>query len=237
MNAPVASVRARSMQQRRDRILAAARQLIARGGFEALNLRALANAAEVTVPTIYNLVGNKEELVVALFDEALSEIEQRVSSHRGASPLERAEAVVTESIDVFAADEDFYRAAFIALEYLDQNATHHHAAQQLFDWGERMLLAGCAACHSAGLLRGHVPTTLLSAQVLRCYRSSSRAWALGQIDIAEFRATALADLHVCLAADAVERFRTTLLDALSHCAMTGQPTSSIQHSRTGENTP
>jgi len=235
MNAPEPSVRTRSMQLRRARILTAARQLIADGGFDALNLRALAAAAAVTVPTIYNLIGNKEELVVALFDEALSEVERRVGTHRGASPLEQAEAVVTESIAVFAADEAFYRAAFVALEYLDQNSAHHDAAQQLFAWGERMLLAGCAACQAAGLLRGQIPTALLSAQILRCYRSSSRAWAYGQVTIDEFRATALDDLHVCLAADAVETFHAILLRALGRRATTAARTSPIRTARTGEN--
>jgi AcrR family transcriptional regulator len=72
------------MAKRRQRILHEARRLITRGGIEALNLRALARAAEVTVPTIYNLLGNKEALVVALFSDALQEIEQRIGSHRDA---------------------------------------------------------------------------------------------------------------------------------------------------------
>ena len=60
------SVRAHNMQKRRARILAEARGLLARGGFEAMNLRDLARLAAVTVPTIYNLIGNKEEVIVAL---------------------------------------------------------------------------------------------------------------------------------------------------------------------------
>jgi len=60
------SLREHNMAKRRQRILHEARQLLTRGGYESLNLRALAQAAEVTVPTIYNLLGNKEALVVAL---------------------------------------------------------------------------------------------------------------------------------------------------------------------------
>ena len=58
MRDPEISVREFNMAKRRQRILAEARRLIARGGIEALNLRKLAAAAEVTVPTIYNVRSN-----------------------------------------------------------------------------------------------------------------------------------------------------------------------------------
>lgn len=215
------SLREFNMAKRRQRILHEARRLITRGGFEALNLRALASAAEVTVPTIYNLLGNKEALVVALFSEALTEIEQRVGSYRGATPLEMATAVVTESTGVYAEDEQYYRAAFIALEHLDQSGVHHETVAQVYRWGKRIITDGFNACAAAGLLRGRIPATLLGEQILRSYRTSCRAWAFGQISTDEFRAAALADIYTSLAADAVETFHATLIKkiaALGHAA-------------------
>ena len=61
----VSTLRDTNMRKRRERILHAARTLIATDGFEALNVRALAAAAGVTVPTLYNLIGRKEAIVVA----------------------------------------------------------------------------------------------------------------------------------------------------------------------------
>lgn len=221
MTRPDTSLREFNMAKRRSRILHEARQLITRGGFEALNLRALASAAEVTVPTIYNLIGNKEALVVAFFADALAEIEKRIGSHRDAPPLEMALAVVTESIGVFEEDEEYYRAAFIAVEYLDQSGAHHDTVAQLYRWGERLITAGFDACKKAGLLRGKIPAALLGEQILRSYRTTCRAWAFGQISIEEFRTTALTDVYMNLAADAVETFHATLIKniaALSHAA-------------------
>ena len=57
------SVRALVKQERRDRILSCAQELISREGFEALSIRVLAAKADVSTPTIYNLVGNKEALL------------------------------------------------------------------------------------------------------------------------------------------------------------------------------
>jgi AcrR family transcriptional regulator len=205
------SLREFNMAKRRSRILHEARRLITGGGFETLNLRALATASEVTVPTIYNLVGNKEAIVAALFLDAVAEIEKRVGLHRNDDPLEMAVAAVTESTAVFEEDEDYYRAAFIAVEYLDQSAPHHNTVAQIYQWGERLFIDGLNACAKIGLVRGRIPPSILGQQILRSYRTSCRAWAFGQLSIHEFRAAALTDVYICLAADAVETFHATLI--------------------------
>ena len=220
------SLREVNMAKRRGRILHEARKFVADGGFETLNLRALASAAEVTVPTIYNLVGNKEAIVLSLFEDALTEIEQRVGSHRDTDPLDMAEAVVTESIGVFEEDESYYRAAFIAVEYLDQSGPHHDSVAKIYQWGERLIIGGLNACAEVGLIQGRVPALLLGEQILRSYRTSCRAWAFGQISIQEFRSAALTDVYICLAADAVETFHATLVKkvaALSAAVLSSAP--------------
>jgi len=218
MRDPEISVREFNMAKRRQRILAEARRLIARGGIEALNLRKLAAAAEVTVPTIYNLLGNKEALVIALFTEALEEIEHRVRSAAHGSALASAEAVVAESTGLFAEDEQYFRSAFIALEHLDQTRAHHAAAEGVYTWGRSLILDGLDACREAGLISGQIPAAVLGDQILRGYRTSCRAWAFGQLSIEEFRASALSDVYTCLAADAVETFHARMVRKIAALA-------------------
>jgi AcrR family transcriptional regulator len=198
------------MAQRRERILRGARELLSVGGFEALNLRQLATRAGVTVPTIYNLIGSKEAVIVALFTAALVEIESRVETHRARAPLELAESLVTESLGLFAEDEDYYRAAMLAVEHLYQGPDAHHAVVRLNAWGERLATAGCAACAEAGLLRRRIPTDVLGRHILRAYRTHCRAWAFRRLDRASFTALALTDVYITLAADAVDTFHATL---------------------------
>ena len=50
--------------ERRARILQAARRLIARRGVQRLNMRDLAQEARVSVPTVYNLIGGKQESAI-----------------------------------------------------------------------------------------------------------------------------------------------------------------------------
>lgn len=57
--------------RRRHQILQAAHDLIAREGVGALSMRTLADAAQVSVPTIYALVGARDDVITALMAEGV----------------------------------------------------------------------------------------------------------------------------------------------------------------------
>ena len=80
-------------EDRRARILLRARELMGQGGYEGLSLRKLAAAAEVTVPTIYNLIGAKEQILVELFRHWIAEIEAALDKIEANQPLALAEAI------------------------------------------------------------------------------------------------------------------------------------------------
>lgn len=223
MGRPTTNLRAQNMQKRRDRLLAEARALLTVHGFEALNLRELARLAEVTVPTIYNLIGNKEEVLVALFVEVLTEIEALIRDRNIGEPLARAGAVAEISTALFAEDENYYRSAFLAVEYLNQSGAHHDKVTQIYAWGERMATDGVLACQAAGLLRGRIAPALLGELILRSFRTTCREWAFAQISLDEFRRIALIDIYTTLAADAVERFHAVLVDRIAALAAASAP--------------
>lgn len=211
------------MQIRRNRILAEAGELLAHGGIEALNLRDLARMADVTVPTIYNLVGKKEDVFLALAADVLTEIEARITPTDGAEPLTIATAVVIESTQLFAENENFYRAAFLAVEELDQGGQHHDEVARIYAWVEALIRLGIDACRRAQLIRGRVPAAAMSQLATRNFRVSSRGWAFGHYSIDEFRSQAISDLYITLAADAVDTFHARLLRNISDINSTPTP--------------
>ncbi|MEQ8660092.1 MAG: TetR/AcrR family transcriptional regulator [Gammaproteobacteria bacterium] len=222
------------MHKRRTRLLAEARRLLARGGFEALNLRDLAQAAGVTVPTIYNLIGRKEDVLLALADGVVNEVEARIEPAHDADPLTLAAAVVDESTRLFAEEPDFYRAAFLAVEWLDQGGQHHADVARIYAWIGALVDAGLAACRGAGLIEGQIPSARIATLITRNFRMSCRGWAFGHYDVDEFRRIALADLYVALCADAVETFRRELtqrIATLAAPAVSATPSARSQHSR------
>ncbi|MEM7467216.1 MAG: TetR/AcrR family transcriptional regulator, partial [Pseudomonadota bacterium] len=211
--AKTTSVRERNMQKRRMRILNEARRLLS-DGFEALNVRELAHQAGVTVPTIYNLIGKKEDVLLALVDDVLNEIETRVYHSHEDEPLKMATNVVTESAKLFAEDENYYRSAFIAVEGLDQSGLHHAAVERVYAWAATMMKRGVDTCREAGLLRGKISSSDMSALMIRNYRISCRSWAFGHATIEEFCDQVVGDIYLILAADAVETFHAQLIRKL-----------------------
>ncbi|MEM8694482.1 MAG: TetR/AcrR family transcriptional regulator [Pseudomonadota bacterium] len=211
------NTRSVNMQRRRDAILGEAQRVIGEQGFEALNLRSLASAASVTVPTIYNLIGNKDALLMALFERAVSRIEQQLGEFESAAPLEQAEAVVIQSTDIFATDENFYRAAMIAGEQVGYRPDMLAATRSIDDRSTLMAVNACRAGLREGLLRGRIACDLLGGQMYGLYRACLYDWVHQLISIADFRRNALRGFYVCLAADATEDFHAELvrrIDAL-----------------------
>ena len=115
------STRSHNMAKRRQRILQHARVVVGTTGYAGLNLRSLAEAAGVTVPTIYNLVGNKRQILIELQAELMGELERKLDERRDSSALEMAEAIVIESTRMFATGDDSFRAALLAQEQLEQS--------------------------------------------------------------------------------------------------------------------
>jgi AcrR family transcriptional regulator len=80
----VQDLRTTNKLRRRQQILQAAHALIAREGVGALSMRTLADTAGVSVPTIYALVGARDDVITALmaegvhrFDRGLGELDSR----------------------------------------------------------------------------------------------------------------------------------------------------------------
>lgn len=203
--------RAINMQKRRDRILTEARRVIAEGGFDALSTRALAKAAGVTAPTLYNLIGSKEEIFKSLLLEAIVRIEERLSRFDEAPPLEMAEAIIDQSIQLFAGDQHYYQAAFIAGERIAEDSGRFGGSPVLSERSIEMAAKACRAAQSEGLLRGNISAQAMGEQMFICYRVPLRDWVFGVIDLDEFARQALRGFYMILASDAVDTFRDLLL--------------------------
>src|SRR5579862_2152776 len=96
---------------KRERILAAARELFAREGFDA-SMPALANAIGVGVGSLYRYVPSKHELIAALVLERLKEIDAEVRSALAsdAGAADALWAVLGELAEQQAADDVMGRA-------------------------------------------------------------------------------------------------------------------------------
>jgi AcrR family transcriptional regulator len=87
-NSEQGTIRERGMKERRDRIVDAAADLVSQGNVSALTMRALSSAAGVSVPTVYNLIGSREDVLIAVMERAGEAIEPELAA-LGGDPIER----------------------------------------------------------------------------------------------------------------------------------------------------
>jgi AcrR family transcriptional regulator len=100
----------------RERILRAARRLVAEEGADALTMQAVASAAGVGKATVFHRFGDRDGLTGALLDEYMREFQDGFLSGPpplgpGAPPAERLEAFVVELVRLQGANIELALAA------------------------------------------------------------------------------------------------------------------------------
>jgi AcrR family transcriptional regulator len=90
---------ARSQAARRRRVLDATLALAAEGGFDAVQMRDVAAAADVALGTVYRYFSSKERLLLEAMAEQQSDLRTYLRSHppTGAAPDDRVLAVLARS--------------------------------------------------------------------------------------------------------------------------------------------
>lgn len=80
--------------ERTERILETARRLIAERGYEGVNMRDLAEESRVSVPTVYKLCGDKNEVLARAVHGQFNSLLGAFTSSTGKEGLERVMAIV-----------------------------------------------------------------------------------------------------------------------------------------------
>lgn len=199
--------------QRINRILDHARSMMAEDGFDALKIRELAARANITVPTIYNLIGGKRDILAHIIDALVAKL-HAVQMQTGFDDIEASfEAQINRLTNLFSEDEDFYRAAFLAGDrsgLFEQSSEHGIFARSLLQ-----PVQTCRAAQAQGLLRGDIGAEQLGRQIYDSYRLARQDWTNGYYGVVEFRERSLAGVFMALAADATPAFKKRLLTKIA----------------------
>jgi len=96
--------RERERQELRRAILAAAREIAVREGWQAVTIRKVAERIEYSPPMIYQYFASKDDLLLALLREGFAELTERLRAAQGTTPTapEESLARVTEAYWSFA---------------------------------------------------------------------------------------------------------------------------------------
>ena len=205
--------RLRNMDARRQRILDEAGRMLGEGGTEALTLRGLALAAGVTVPTIYNLIGGKDQIINALIESCLDQLDTAMHSGPGGRGLARATAAVQASVALFIDQPGRYGAVFRALQDV-QKQPGEVALGALFRRAGEVYCQAVAEAQADGDLHGRLLALPLGHHILHAQIENFRVWGIGALPPPAAHARAFYALYVGCMADATKQGRKYLLEQL-----------------------
>lgn len=125
--------RTRNMQDKRDRIFAAAEARFAEDGFEATTIQQIAAAADVATGTVFRYASSKSELLLMVYNERFgAAISEGVdAAGRLDSPTDAVLAMVSHVIDAVAGDTQPRNTVDYQRELLFGNPENRYNAEGL----------------------------------------------------------------------------------------------------------
>ena len=212
------TTRDKNMEQRRQRILDAARAIIFEGGIDALTTRGIAKAAGVTAPTLYNLIGGKDDIIRAMVVKSVEDVRTRLKLDQFDSAFDMIEAIIEAATNPEFEGSEYARAIIVSSDRIagafastgDNNALVSKAGVISVE----IATAACRMAISQGVLRGTIPATELGQQLFICYRGPRRDWAYRLISREEATRRIRRGFYLTLAADASPQARGTFLQKI-----------------------
>lgn len=197
MSAPAPSIglRERHKHQRRERILEAIRELIRDSPEETPTVERIAELADLSPATVFNLVGRREQQWAALGDALLRELDACLVFAADEDPREQARRIVGETAELFIADAAVFR-------HLVNSWGRSGALLQ--ENPVPQLRAALRRGQAQGMLRTDLHVEALVGHVATACGGALRQWAAGQISDAAFRRRVRFAVDVVFAASASE---------------------------------
>jgi AcrR family transcriptional regulator len=169
-------------------------------------MRELALEADVSVASLYNLIGGRDDVVRALGFYLLEELDEAFVHVKAGDPIERAQKLLITVIDTIIKD----LPQPLVLVLLSDVRLYSNLRPPLQP--SKALTDALQAMVDAGMLRNDLPINLMAKQVWWTHTAYLRQWADGFLNERELRAATLHSLDVCLLAMGTESVRDRLLD-------------------------
>lgn len=173
--------------ERRARIGKIARQLVVERGYAGLTMRELAQKARVAVPTLYNLFGSKDAILVAELAESARKLAASLPPI-GESFFQRAMAGFEAGTRAIEEQPEFYRQCMHMFLTSPETAEMRRRVE---DAHIAVMAANLSAAKAAGQLADWAQPAIVARHMFAQYISALIAWGLGEIDLPTFRLAAL----------------------------------------------
>jgi AcrR family transcriptional regulator len=190
---PALGLRERHKQQRRARIVEAIRELLRERPDETPTVERIAELADLSPATVFNLIGPREQQWAALCEELVRELDQCLALAADDDPRDQARRIVGETAELFIADAAVCR-------HLVNSSGRSGALLQ--ENPIPSLRAALRRGQAAGMLRPDLHIEALVGHIATACGGALRQWAARQISDAAFRGRVRFAVDVVFAAGA-----------------------------------
>lgn len=199
--APPGGLRERQKHERRARILDALRRLMREHPNETPTVERIAELAELSPASVFNLVGPREQQWSALCDALLGELNACLAFAAEEDPREQARRIVGETVELFIADAAVFKQLVNGWE---------GSGPRLQENPIPLLRHALRRGQAAGMLRPDLHVEALVGHIATAAGGALRHWAAGQISDAAFRMRVRFSVDVVFAAGASEDWAAEL---------------------------
>lgn len=172
--------RAQAKEERRSRIVRAARDLIRETGDTDLSMRMIAKRAGVSLTTPYNLFGSKRAVVLAVFEDERDFV-VRFGRLQAANALDRIFDAHDLGMRYFIEDPDFYRTLWKALLNTQGADSTGLATPERLERSRAAWRALLEAAQDEGLLEPAISADLLERSLSSFANGTMLSWAMGAV--------------------------------------------------------
>ena len=171
----------RMRETSRRRILVAALRLFAAHGYAGTSIRMIASAAGISVGLLYNYFPTKADLLGAIFERSMRDVEASFARAEEAAPADRIEQLVRSAFRILEENRDFWRLSYGVRM---QPAVVAGLGKRLQAWTKSIQSTLVRYVEEAGSTRPEVDAALLFALidgVSQHYVLDPRGYPLGDV--------------------------------------------------------
>lgn len=204
------SLREKNKLARREKILTNAMSMIATNGERGFTLKQLAEESDVTIPTIYNLLGGREEVILTSIELALSEVDDVLTAEGSLTGVARGLALLDSLFDLLRSNKCTYKAVFRILYELESRAVSQAMGDLFRRTGSRFELIVKQATDE-GDLGGNLENLPLAHNAVHSTLGAIRMWSVGSLKHEVALARAKYAFLVALMSDATPKGRKKMM--------------------------
>jgi AcrR family transcriptional regulator len=203
----LSSIREKGKARRKQQIIQAAKRLLAAGGIEALSTRKLAEAAELSVHTLYALVGSKDKILEAVMEDNHNRVLSDIVAINAWHPIEQIFGFVDSTYRITAEDEAAQKPLMRVLMTLFDQGTLGSEPWWMLAQQRGWMVSAVGEAIDQRLLTADFPAPLIADMLMNIFLTNLRDYLFDRAALDAFRDRTTFELWFCLANIATDQTR------------------------------